>query len=206
MLLPLGFAAPASAQVSLAEGEDLIQLQVGDRLLELTLTRDFVRGPGVLLSRGADALVGHIPGAVVNLGWSEGPIIGRVGEEEVQLIVSERSPSMGLLLEGDFASWPTELIVAPITINGAVAGCDYAITLAGARYEGWRTCRAGITRVPSPVTLVLPEALRSFDDRETVALLALLLSLEMLPPERALGPGGGRTLEGPAQEEAPPSR
>ncbi|WP_043709316.1 hypothetical protein [Corallococcus macrosporus] len=177
----LTLAPAAQAQVSVTGRGGPIRLEAGEQSVALSLDGDTLRGPGIELRQRGAAWVGQVRGSDVDVGWSSGGLRGRVGDGTVALQVLERTPEPGLRLEGDFASHPSSLIVAPFAIAGAVGGCDYTLSVTGGRYAGWRTCQPGTTLQPGPVSLTLPEEVLALDTGEKAALLALLLSEEVLP-------------------------
>lgn len=184
VLLALGLAVGAGAQVTVSPEASSLQLRVEERGVELTLSREALQGPGISLRRDRSALVGQLHGRPVDIGWSEGPVLGRVGDAPVRLSVDSRTAEPGVLAEGIFAGLAASLTVSPLGISGHVGRCDYSLPQAGSRYEGWRTC--GETRAerrPERVTLTLPEEALSLGDTEGAALLALLLSDVTIPPE-----------------------
>ncbi len=169
------------AQVSVAGKGGPIRLEAAGQSVALSLDGDTVRGPGVELRRRGDAWVGQMRGSDVDVGWDSGSLLGRVGEGTVALQVLERTPEPGLRLEGNFASQPSSLVVAPFAIAGSLGGCDYTLSVTAGRYAGWRTCQPGTHLAPGPVSLTLPEDVLALDTGEKAALLALVLSERMLP-------------------------
>ena len=174
-------SATVQAQVSVAAAGGPIRLEAGDQSVELSLDGDTVRGPGIELRQRGAAWVGQVRGSDVDVGWDNERLLGRVGEGTVALQVLARTPEPGLRLEGNFASQPSSLIVAPFAIVGAMGGCDYTLSVTAGRYAGWRTCQPGTTLAPGPVSLTLPEEVLALDTGEKAALLALVLSERMLP-------------------------
>ncbi|AKQ69273.1 hypothetical protein A176_006185 [Myxococcus hansupus] len=169
------------AQVSVAGKGGPIRLEAGEQSVELSLDGSTVRGPGIELHQRGAAWVGHVRDSDVDVGWDGGSLLGRVGEGTVALQVLPRTPEPGLRLEGNFASQPSSLIVAPFAIAGTMGGCDYTLSVTAGRYAGWRTCQPGTTLQPGPVSLTLPEEVLALDTGEKAALLALVLSERMLP-------------------------
>ncbi|NOJ82945.1 hypothetical protein HNV28_32295 [Myxococcus xanthus] len=176
--------APSSwAQVSVTGPGGPLRLEAGSQSVALSLDEGgVVRGPGVELRQRGAALVGQVRGSDVDVGWASGNLLGRVGEGTVNLRVLERTPEPGLRLEGDFASQPSNLVIAPFAIAGAMGGCSYTLSVTGEGYSGWRTCQPGTTLQPGPVSLSLPEEVLRLGQGEKAALLALMLSETMLPP------------------------
>lgn|GEM_PF-2485282 len=204
VLLSLGLATPASAQLAVSERGGPIRLQVGDQSLTVSLSRDTVRGGGFALRRTPTSLKGQLRGGDVDLRWRTGPIVGRVGVEDSRLELSRMSSEPGLRVDGELANWPTSLVLSPLGISGDVGGCSYSMTVAGGRYTGWRTCQPDADGEPTSVSLSLPETIHVLGDTEQAALLSLLLSAQGLPPAPAReATDSGRTLEGPGLDEAP---
>ncbi|MFP2960698.1 hypothetical protein ACLEPN_23475 [Myxococcus sp. 1LA] len=181
VVMGLTLATAAHAQVSVAGKGGPIRLEAGEQSVELSLNGGSVRGPGIELRQRGDAWVGQVRGSDVDVGWDSGKLLGRVGDDTVSLQVLERTPEPGLRLEGNFASRPSSLIIAPFAIAGAMGGCDYTLSVTAGRYAGWRTCQPGTTLAPGPVSLTLPEEVLTLDTGEKAALLALLLSEKVLP-------------------------
>ncbi|WP_426756883.1 hypothetical protein [Myxococcus sp. Y35] len=178
----LSLAPVAEAQVAVSGRGGPIRFEAGEQAVELSLDGGTVRGPGVELRQRGAAWVGQVRGRTVDVGWERGgSLLGRVGDGAVSLQVLERTPEPGLKLQGNFDGQPSDLIVAPFAIAGAMGGCDYTLSVTAGRYSGWRTCQRGTTLQPGPVALSLPEEVLALDTGEKAALLALLLSEEMVP-------------------------
>ncbi|WPB77164.1 hypothetical protein KYC5002_50325 [Archangium violaceum] len=190
LVLCLGPLAAAEVTVSVREP---LQLQVGERRLQLQVGSQSISGGALELHRVQGGLRGTLKGQPVELKWREdGSISGQVAGAAVQLDAVRRSPQPGLVLRGWFGPDPAELSLTPTGISGSMGGCDYSLPLAGNRYAGWRTC--DVTRgPPAPVTLRIPEDIVPLGLSEEGALLALLLSDEALPPAPSTGetPGVG---------------
>lgn len=185
-LLSLLLALPAAAQLSVSQVPAL-RLQAGERTLEVELAEEAFRGQGLLLSRQPQSLRGRLQALSVDIGWSRGLLTGRVGEQPVRARVERLTSGAGLQLTGTFAGRGGSLVLQPTGLRGEVGGCGYVLTLAGSRYEGWRTCEFNRGN-PVPTTLELPQAFASLAPAEQAVLLALVLSAEALPPPASPAP------------------
>ncbi|WP_194869578.1 hypothetical protein [Myxococcus sp. AB025B] len=205
VLLSLGVAAPASAQLATSQRSGPLRLQVGDQSLAISLGKERLSGGGFDLRRTGVSFRGQLRGGDVELGWRRGPIVGRVGVEDTRLELSRFSSEQGMRVDGELSNWPTSLVFSPVGISGDVGGCSYSLTVAGGRYTGWRTCQPDLEGEPTAVTLSLPETVLALDTAEQAALLSLLLSAKGLPPAppRQAPANTGRTLEGPGLDETP---
>ncbi|NTX06374.1 MULTISPECIES: hypothetical protein [Myxococcus] len=204
VLLSLGLAAPASAQLAVSERGGPIRFQVGEESLTVSLSRDVVRGGGFDLRRTGSSLKGRLRGGDVDLRWPQGPIVGRVGVEDSRLELSRMASEQGLRVDGELAHWPTSLVISPVGISGDVGGCSYTLTVAGGHYTGWRTCQPDVDGEPTSVSLSLPKTMEVLGEKEQAALLSLLLSAQGLPPAPPReASDSGRTLEGPGLDEGP---
>jgi hypothetical protein len=195
-VLALGLGSPTVAQVTVSENESLL-FQAGGRGLQLRVGSERISGGGLQLRRVPQGLRGTLDGRPVDLRWDEeGNITGQASHASVDLLATRLSPQPGLSMEGWFGGDTAGLRLTPTGISGTVGRCSYSLSLAGNRYAGWRTCDT--TRGPPvPVTLRIPARMLPLDASEEGALLALLLSGELLlpvpSPEESPGLGSAGT-------------
>ncbi|WXH28798.1 hypothetical protein WA016_02744 [Myxococcus stipitatus] len=204
MVVALGVAAPLSAQVAVPERAGAIRLRVGNQFLAVTLDGDRLHGDGFDLRSTQTSIQGRMHGDDVDLQWHGAGVDGRVGPADTRLVLSRFSAQQGFRVDGELAGWPAALVVSPVGLSGDVGGCSYSLTVAGGNYTGWRTCQPNPNGEPISVALGLPENFLALSKTQQAVLLSLLLSEAGMPPAPPRhAPDTGRTIEGPALDEAP---
>ena len=147
-------------------------LRTPSTLLEVRVTPEALTGPTVQVQRTEDGLRGFAFNQTVDLRMEKNKVVGFIGSQPVELFLTTEGDK--LILRGLYAGTLGRLEIGPAGVDGTVGACGYSLrqdAVAGATYDGQRTCRSQL----EPVTLALPPGLEKQPSTDVAAVLALLL-------------------------------
>ncbi len=162
----------ARASVTVPSDAFTLEWQAGEKALRARMRDSAMSGAWGALTVTPTYLAGEMHGRPVSLSWDDWFIEGWLGEERVELALTQDVG--GFELSGAIAERPVSLRVSSFEVSGLLDQCQYALTASAENYEGWIDCMIG--DIPRPAHLRLPTRMADLGVGPIAAILVTFLS------------------------------